>query len=559
MARQKIHNEEQAKEAWSNVPEALAKLGYSELRQAQKDCLESIFAGEDTFCILPTGGGKTLIAALPAVVFKWRAVIFSPLVALMRDQVQSFLRHGIRAGSINSSNADVENTTALQAWIQGEQQILLVAPEQIKEGPFMNAMRMIKPDLVVLDEAHTMSEWASGFRPAYNRCGEFVKEMDPKLVIAMTATATRKIVEDVTDILGIPEATIQRHYYPRTNLELVSRKVDDVELAHVSILKDLQACSGSAIVYCSSVKHVTELTEYLINHGINCTFYHGQMTNVTQKQINQDNFMNNHTRVIVATNAFGMGIDKPDIELIIHADLPGSVEAIAQETGRAARDGRKAKCIMYDTEYGRKVQEFLWNLSNPSDATVSFVYNYLKSTADTNGVSYVTLEELKVSSGDDSAANAIGALVSMGIIERMDAPQVAHIKFNEWFTATSPVIPKTTPQRTRILNAVVQGGVVEDDGWMSCSLDYLIKAVGSAKSSITAALRQLDKDGLIQYEGPKRSKATKILRELTDKDLESVKYRRSVELRKTTGVQIYSETPDDKKHEFLMRYFLGND
>lgn len=555
MVRKKVHNEEQAKEAWSKVPDALAKLGYSELRQAQKDCLGSIFAGEDTFCILPTGGGKTLIAALPAVVFKWRAVIFSPLVALMRDQVQSFLKRGIRAGSINSANADVENTTALQAWIQGEQQILLVAPEQIKEGPFMNAMRMIKPDLVVLDEAHTMSEWASGFRPAYNRCGEFVAEMNPKLVIAMTATATKKIVEDVTSILGIPEATIQRHYYPRTNLNLISRKIDDVEVAHKCILQDLQKCSGSAIVYCSSVKHVTELTEYLLNHGINCTFYHGQMTNVTQKQINQDNFMNGHTRVIVATNAFGMGIDKPDIELIIHADLPGSVEAIAQETGRAARDGRKADCIMYDTEYGRKVQEFLWNLSNPGDATVSFVYNYLKSTVDAKGISYATLEEMKVASGDDSAPNAIGALVSMGVIERMDAPQVAHVKFVNWFTPISPVIPKTTPQRTKILNAVVSGGVVEDDGWIGCGLDYLVKTVGSAKASITAALRQLDKDGLIQYEGPKRSKATKILRELTSKDLDSVQYRRTIEAKKMIGVQVYSATPDAQKHKFLSRYF----
>ena len=555
MARQKIHNEEQVKEAWSRVPDALAKLGYSELRQAQKDCLESIFAGEDTFCILPTGGGKTLIAALPAVVFKWRAVIFSPLVALMRDQVQSFLRRGIRAGSINSANAEVENTTALQAWIQGDQQILLVAPEQIKEGPFMNAMRMIKPDLVVLDEAHTMSEWASGFRPAYNRCGEFVAEMNPKLVVAMTATATKEIIEDVTNILGIPEATIQRHYYPRTNLKLSSKIMNDVDNAHADIVRILRTTKGSAIVYCSSVKHVTELVEYLTNNGIDCTFYHGQMTNITQKQINQDNFMNGTTRVIVATNAFGMGIDKPDIELIIHADIPGSIEAIAQETGRAARDGREAQCIMYMTEYGMKVQEFLWNMGSPSRETVQFVYNYIKSTADSSGVSYATLEEMKLASGDDSAPNAIGSLVSFGVIGRADAPQIAHVKFARWVTHTEPVIPKTTPQRTKILNAVVAGGIVKDDNWISCDLSYIVKTAGVAKNSVTAVLRQLAKDGLIDYEGPKRSKASILLKDLTEDHLKMVEYRREQEANKMQGVRMYVSTPDEQKQQFLLDYF----
>lgn len=555
MARNKVHNEVQAKEAWSKVPDALAKLGYSELRPAQKACLESILAGEDTFCILPTGGGKTLIAAIPAIVFKWRAVIFSPLVALMRDQVQSFLRRGIRAGSINSSNADVENSTALQAWINGDQQILLVAPEQIKDGPFMNAMRMIKPDMVVLDEAHTMSEWAAGFRPAYNRCGDFVKEMDPKLVIAMTATATKEIVDDVTNILGIPEATIQRHYYPRQNLQLSSRTIMDVNNAHLDMLSVLRSTTGSAIVYCSSVKHVTELYEFFTAHGVDCTFYHGQMTNATQKQINQDNFMNGTTRVIVATNAFGMGIDKPDIELIIHADLPGSLEATAQETGRAARDGRTAQCIMYRTEYGEKVQEFLWNMSNPSTDTLKFVHNYLKSTADASGVSYATLEELKIASGDDAAASAVGTLVSLGVIGRADAPQVAHVKFANWFTSTSPIIPKTTPQRTKILNAVVSGGVVEDDGWMSCDLAYIIKTAGVAKASVTAALRQLAKDGVIDYEGPKRSKASILMGDLTEEHLKMADYRRTQESRKLFDVRNYVDTPDEKKQQFLLDYF----
>lgn len=202
--RLKNSDPELAKNGWEKVPEILTKMGYSDLRPAQKESLKSILSGEDTFCILPTGGGKTLLAAIPAMAFEWPVVIFSPLVALMRDQAKSLNRRGVRAGAISSGQGDVENAMEIQQWINGDTRVLLVAPERMENQQFIGAMQLRKPKMVVVDEAHCVSQWAANFRPNYRKIGEFIEAINPRLVVAMTATATQQIVDDVKWIRKSP-------------------------------------------------------------------------------------------------------------------------------------------------------------------------------------------------------------------------------------------------------------------------------------------------------------------------------------------------------------------
>lgn len=540
-----------AKAGWEKLPSVLADMGYDSLRPAQKDCLESILKGEDTFCILPTGGGKTLLAAIPAMVFDWPVVIFSPLVALMRDQAQSLNRKGVRAGAISSGQVEVENAMEVQQWINGDTRVLLVAPERMENQQFMGAMQLRKPKMVVVDEAHCVSQWAATFRPNYQRIGKFIETVNPRLVVAMTATATSQIVEDVKRILGTPEIVMQKHYYPRENLHLSSRRCESEEQMRRQLLDVINGVNGSVLVYSATVRHITEIVPFLLDHGVDATFFHGQMTNATQKAVNQDAFMENRTKVMVATNAFGMGIDKQDIAAVIHLDLPGSLEAIAQETGRAARDGRDATCLLFDTPDGRSAQEALFDMSNPSADTVRFVYNYFQQTMNDRGTSYATLEELKTASGEASASAAVTALVSMGVIGRSDPPQIGRISGVEGLATIGGM-------RGEVLRAAISVGVdVPNTKYVEFSIEAVAKRVGTTASNVKKYLNDLRKQGVIEYEPPRRSKATTILRDLTQEDLQIVEYRRNTEIKKLKQVRAYAEAPDEEKQKILTDFFAS--
>ena len=304
------------------VPEVLTKLGYSGLREAQIPCINRILGGEDTFCILPTSGGKTLIGLVPTLVNNWKTIIFSPLIALMKDQVDSLCLKKVRAGALNSSQTDTENWAELKDWTEGLTQVLYVAPERISNPQFRQAMKQVPPNFVIVDEAHVMSKDSATFRPAYMACGDFIRDFQPEQVLALTATATKEIVDDVKRILGTPDMAIERHYTPRLNLHMTSSKCMDLDEVLWEALEIIRKIKGSVIVYCATVKNVIRVTDFLKQAGENVTFYHGQITQPSVKDMNQDAFMSGRVRIMVATNAFGMGIDKADIEGIIHIDPP---------------------------------------------------------------------------------------------------------------------------------------------------------------------------------------------------------------------------------------------
>lgn len=550
-----MRNEILAKERWEKVPAALSKLGYKELRDAQIPCVDRLFGGEDTFCILPTSGGKTLIGLMPTLVNEWRTVIFSPLIALMKDQVDGLCKKRVRAGMLNSNQSDTENWQELKDWDDGLTQVLYVAPERIANLQFRNVMRQNPPDFVIVDEAHVMSKDAATFRPAYMACGDFIKDFKPKQVLALTATATKEIVDDVKRILDRPDMVIERHYTPRLNLKLSGSWHTNQTEVWNEVVKLLRKIKGSAIVYCATVRNVIGLTDYITRCGIEATFYHGQITQPAVKDANQDAFMSGRVRVMVATNAFGMGIDKADIEGIIHADPPSSVEAIAQETGRAARDGRDAVCHMFTHPDGLRLQQFFWNMENPTPTVLRILMARLKKYQDADGQVFKTVDELLEGIQDDSAEGAMSYLVSTGVVERTKpTTKVVQIAINE------DEFDKLTPKQQALIAAVKDGGVEVDvthagNKVYNVDLAYLAAKTNVLPGTVSTTLKKLDKAGFITYVPPFTGKITKILRELTQEDMENAQKRRDHEWSKVCDARAYSTVADDKKQQFITEYF----
>lgn len=540
--------------AWKKVPEALNKMGFTELRGAQKPCIDAILGGQDVFCVLPTGGGKTALAAIPTLVFEYKTVVFSPLIALMKDQIDSLNKKGIRAGAINSNLSDAENSRTLQDWVRGDIQVLYVAPERISHPQFDIIMQQLPPDFVVLDEAHTLSQWAASFRPAYVACGAFIEKARPKQVVALTATATPEIIEDVKRTLGTPNMVLERHYTARMNLHLSSEILSEDKDLLPKILEKVRSVKGSCIVYCSTVNTLTEVVQYLSQAGESVTYYHGQMTNQTQKDQNQDTFMNHRARIMVATNAFGMGIDKADIEGIIHANPPGSVEAIAQEIGRAARDGRDAVCHMFATPRGLHMQEVFWNLSNPEPDTIRKTFGFIKARADKDNVLQMTGKEIEDAIGDEGASAALNYLVSLGCVERFKPEaKIATVTFPERDLNLTPakqlVYDSVKKYGMRVATSSTGSPVYQ------VALESLTAALKKTEATITSTLRQLGKDGIIIYDPPFKGKLTRIIKDLTQQDLDVAKYRRETEWQKVAAARNYLTCPDSDKQNFIVSYF----
>lgn len=551
---QSYFDEEKAIQSWMAVPDALKHMGYSDLRNGQKQCLHSIFGGKDTFCILPTGGGKTALAALPTLIFECQTIIFSPLIALMKDQVDGLNRKGIRTGAINSSQSDVENWNVLQAWIEGRCRILLVAPERISHPHFQQAIEKAPPGLVVIDEAHTMSKWSNSFRPSYVRCGDFVAQTTPKQVLALTATATKDIVQDVIRIMGTTNMAIECHYTERSNLKLSSEFMPNDRDLMPNILSWCRSVKGSVIVYCSTVKQVAAVTEYLSQAGESVTFYHAQCPDTVRDE-NQDKFKHDRCRIMVATNAFGMGIDKPDIECVIHASPPGNIEAIAQEIGRAARDGRDAYCHMIATPSGFAIQDYFWNLDCPSANTIQRVCSLLYNQRDSNDEIKLKLDEIAELIQDKGATAAMNYLVAIGCISRYE-PTSKVSTFCVY--DKDPSALKGT--RRKIYDAIITQGMRDGhSGAMNpiykLDLNILPDLVGVLPATIMSHIRQLDKDGYLAYTAPYSGKITKFIRRVTQEELLAAAERRETERHKMLAVREYIECPHDQKHALLNKYF----
>ena len=316
--------------------------GYDSFRDLQEEIITSIGEGKDTLGLMPTGGGKSITFQVPALAQEGICIVITPLIALMKDQVQNLRKREIKALAIYSGMTRQEILTALENCIFGNYKFLYISPERLDTEIFRTKLRSMKVSMITVDESHCISQWGYDFRPAYLKIAE-IRELLPEVpVLALTATATPEVVTDIQARLKFREGNVFRMSFERKNLAYIVRKTDNKtkELLYI-----LQRISGSAIIYVRNRRRTKEITELLMNEGITADFYHAGLDNAV-KDLRQKRWQSGEVRVMVATNAFGMGIDKPDVRIVLHLDLPDSPEAYFQEAGRAGRDGEKAYAVI---------------------------------------------------------------------------------------------------------------------------------------------------------------------------------------------------------------------
>ena len=350
--------------------------GYDDFRGIQREIIESIGSGHDTLGLMPTGGGKSITFQVPALAQEGTCIVITPLIALMKDQVDHLLRRGIRAAAIYSGLTHEEIIVTLENCIFGNVRILYVSPERLSSELFQTKLRHMRVSFITVDEAHCISQWGYDFRPSYLEIAKIRKLVPDAPVLALTATATPAVVKDIQDKLTLKaERTFNvfRMSFERTNLTYVVRHTTDKrkELIHI-----LSSVKGTAIVYARSRRRTKEFSEMLNEAGIPATFYHAGL-DTTVKDERQQAWQHDQVRVMVSTNAFGMGIDKPDVRLVIHIDCPDSIEAYFQEAGRAGRDGFKAYAVLlYNDADERKLEKRIAD-TFPEKDYIRQVYEHL--------------------------------------------------------------------------------------------------------------------------------------------------------------------------------------
>ena len=316
--------------------------GYPDFRGIQRNIIESIASGRDTLGLMPTGGGKSITFQVPALAQEGVCIVITPLIALMKDQVQHLREHGILADAIYADKSRNEILQTLDNAIFGGVKILYVSPERLASEMFQTKLRHIHVSFITVDEAHCISQWGYDFRPSYLQIAS-IREMKPGIpILALTATATPEVVDDIQERLHFKEKNVFKMSFERKNLAYVVREAEDKqgEMIHI-----LQSVGGSAIVYARSRKRTKEMAQLLAQQGITATFYHAGLDPDVKDQ-RQKAWQKDEVRVMCATNAFGMGIDKPDVRVVIHIDCPDSLEAYFQEAGRAGRDGQKSYAVL---------------------------------------------------------------------------------------------------------------------------------------------------------------------------------------------------------------------
>lgn len=342
-----------------HTPEQALKIlfGYDSFRAGQKSVIDSILAGRDAFAVMPTGAGKSVCYQIPAVLLPGITLVISPLISLMQDQVKALNEAGVQAAFINSSLSEKDYNETIRKARQGTYKIIYIAPERLVTEGFLTLAKSVPISMVTVDEAHCISQWGQDFRPSYMKIVEFVKTLEKRPIIsAFTATATETVREDIICTLGLQNPFTLVNGFDRENLFF---QVDKPKNKEQYILKYISGHSGdSGIIYCATRKNVDNIYELLKSKGISVGKYHAGMSAVERKKM-QDDFVFDYTSIVVATNAFGMGIDKSNVRFVIHYNMPQSMENYYQEAGRAGRDGLDAKCILLFSPQDIVINRFL--------------------------------------------------------------------------------------------------------------------------------------------------------------------------------------------------------
>ncbi|MGP6157988.1 MAG: RecQ family ATP-dependent DNA helicase, partial [Vulcanimicrobiaceae bacterium] len=381
--------------------------GFERFHPGQEEVVTRVMEGHDTLAILASGAGKSLCYKLPAFLLEGTTVVVSPLIALMKDQLDMLAERGFRDNvALNSTLSEDQEAAAIQRIARGEIKIVFVTPEKLEDESFLGILRSIKIPLFVVDEAHCISQWGHDFRPAYLALGQVLAALGHPPVLALTATATPAVREDILIQLGIPNTKTIVKGFDRPNLRYEVVRAES-EAAKLKSLKDLflTGLDGTGIIYTATIKNALEVQRFLHDHlNLPAAVYHSKLQKHDRISVHEL-FMGEAIRAVVATNAFGLGIDKPNIRFVVHYDLPGSIEAYTQEAGRAGRDGNLSRCILLYRMSDTRVQNYFLTGKYPDIEDVQKIFGTLEyfgsqadgvSLADLRKISQLPLTKLKV-------------------------------------------------------------------------------------------------------------------------------------------------------------------
>ncbi len=488
--------------------------GFDRFRPGQERAIEAILQGKNTVVIMPTGGGKSLIYQLPALVLEGVTIVVSPLISLMKDQVDSLQAVGIPATFINSTINQSESLKRLDDIKQGYVKILYIAPERFYDQAFLKALTEIKVSLFAIDEAHCISQWGHDFRPSYTRLQRAIEILDHPIVATLTATATPEVKADIIKQLGLVNPEIIVTGFARPNLQFGVAKAGENEKIQYVIDAALNLSDGVGIVYVSTRARAETVVQSLLENDIDAASYHAGMEAGDRKAV-QDSFMTGATKVIVATNAFGLGIDKPDTRFVIHYDMPGTVEAYYQEAGRAGRDGQPSFCLLLYNSRDRHLHEFFIKGDNPPVNVVVEIYNILLNyETETVLITYSELGKMLSESLPEMAiGTSIKILEKEGLIMKSKEKQSnAYFKLlidNEEALRRLGVRAKKPIEMFQKLRAKYQDDLKEG---IEISVVVLAEFLEIKKEALSRFVKKMTELGIMEYTPPFRGTEIKILK-----------------------------------------------
>ncbi len=508
--------------------------GYDSFRIGQEKVIDNILAGKNTLVIMPTGGGKSLCYQLPALVLDGVTVVISPLIALMKDQVDSMNKIGIPATFINSSISPDEAKERIDGVKTNKYKLLYIAPERFYNKEFVDDLQTIKIEILAIDEAHCISQWGHDFRPSYLRLGQIAESLGQPTIVALTATATPEVRDDIIKQLNLIEPEQVVTGFTRPNLQFGVIHANETKKPQMVLDAISSVPDETGIIYVSTRARADGLLQTLLENNIEAVSYHAGMDVRDRKWI-QEQFTKGKAKVIVATNAFGLGIDKGNVRFVIHYDMPGTIEAYYQEAGRAGRDGRPSFCLLLYNSRDRHLQEFFIKGDNPPPEMVIEIYETLLNYE--SDVVLITYAELSTMLSDKAPDMAVGTglkiLEKEGYIKRSrEQSGQAYLKLISPFTKVMELFGTRAKKKIELFDKLYTKYSNElQTGWR-VNFEEIAEIFGIKKESLVRLVRELSEQKMVEYQPPFKGTEINILKRIDSSELEIDKVALSFKLKK---------------------------